>query len=287
MKPIRPLFHNRYGPYGLGRQLYVAFQRWPDEERRRSATPTLTEQGDVLRPVPVERRKAQPFEERRKFQQRTHREPKSEDVERRLSVERRVAQLPRITAVISQARERGWLLPEEVEHLHRAFLESLAEDRYDEWLRSARMAPLFEEPGWSEKDNYEKYRLFRFASLVDLFRLGEIDWYAPDPNDMRLALKLLRAFGPRSEDANRQRAFIRKLFDPEESLEELARTRPRGLSPTDREILPKYLNLHGKQLAEALAKAGFEGFGMPALKKYAENRKSFYTIVSRWRQGIQ
>jgi len=143
-----------------------------------------------------------------------------------------MVRLPRITAVIGQARERGFLLQREVNHLHKVFLDSMEERTYQESLKSSRLWFDFEEPGWSEKDHYEKYMLFRFAALIDLFRPNELDWYTPNLEDMRLAQKLLRAFCHGAAD-NTQRAFIRKLFDAQVTLKELARARQRGLSPSD------------------------------------------------------
>ena len=131
-----------------------------------------------------------------------------------------------LDVIVALLRKKAWTRTTEIDKLRDILFDSLTEQAYRQCLEEFGPASLFYEPTFSEAENLEHYRLYRFASFVDFLRPGEIDWITPSFSDMRIVRHMAARFlalpvGP-------QRKVIRQLLAGRVHLQTLAGLREKN-----------------------------------------------------------
>ncbi len=118
--------------------------------------------------------------------------------------------VPGLRVRIELLRKGQWVRTTKIHWLLDILLDSLSEQAYRECLEEFSPLCSFRDPRRTEREDFEHYQLYRFASFVDSLRPGEIDWCAPSFSDMQMMRHLLLRFlnapiGP-------QRKMLRQLL---------------------------------------------------------------------------
>lgn len=116
---------------------------------------------------------------------------------------------------------KGPLSDENVRLLVRMCAALTTRETYENWKRISTMTPFFREPGWDDKENHEKFRVYAVASFLELLRPGSIYWkgLSPSADDLRSVSRIVSLLGRASEKARLQ--SVRAFFESEISLERM------------------------------------------------------------------
>jgi len=134
--------------------------------------------------------------------------------------------LPGLEVRVQLLRKNAWVRTTEIDRLRDILLASLTEQAYRECLREFSPVPPFHDSRLSEKENCEHYRLYRFASFVDILRPGEIDWTTPSFSDMQTVRRIAARF--LVLPVRPQRRVIRQLLAGRVHLQTLAGLRQKN-----------------------------------------------------------